>query len=65
MTMTIYEDAQYGKLVDEIKEISKYENLDPLKLLNEVAKGRAIIMKNDNAKSLGIGSILRTKINVN
>ena len=65
MTMTIYEDAQYGKLVDEIKEISKYENLDPLKLLNEVAKGRAIIMKNNNAKSLGIGSILRTKINVN
>lgn len=63
--MTLYKDAKNGQLADEIRDVSKIENLEPLHLLDEVSKGRAIIMKRDNSKPVGIGSILRTKINVN
>ncbi|MGB9590952.1 MAG: phosphomethylpyrimidine synthase ThiC [Candidatus Kryptoniota bacterium] len=54
-------------LTPEFRDVALNEGVDPNWLLNEVAEGRIIILKNINhlIKPLGVGNGLRTKINAN
>lgn len=63
--MTILEDSRNGVITEEIRQISQTERISDHKLLNDIANGRIIIMKNERGEPLGIGNSLRTKINVN
>lgn len=52
----------------EMKEVAKKENMDIGELCRLIAEGKAIIPCNKNHKGIcpnGIGSMLKTKINVN
>ncbi len=60
--------ARKGIITDEMKIVAKKEFMDEKVLMNLVAEGKVAIPCNKNHKSLnpeGIGSMLRTKINVN
>lgn len=60
--------ARKGIITPELKIVAKKEKMDEKELMDLVAKGQAIIPTNKNHKCLdpnGIGSRLRTKINVN
>ncbi len=61
-------EARKGIISEEIKIVAKEEGIDPQKLARMVAKGLVIIPKNirrKNIKIVGIGSLLKTKVNVN
>ena len=65
---TQMEAARKGIVTDELREVSEKENISTEKLLNLVAHGKVIIPCNKNHKGIspnGIGSVLKTKINVN
>ena len=60
--------ARKGIITDEMKIVAKKEFMDEKVLMNLVAEGKVAIPCNKNHKSLnpeGIGSMLRTKLNVN
>lgn len=60
--------AKLGIVTKELAQVAKEENISEKELLSLVAKGQVAIPANINHKSLhpyGIGSGLRTKINVN
>ena len=60
--------ARKGILTPEIKTVAEKEHMDTDKLMKLVAEGKVAICANKNHKSLnpeGVGSMLRTKINVN
>ncbi|MCR5126239.1 MAG: phosphomethylpyrimidine synthase ThiC [Treponema sp.] len=60
--------ARKGIITDEMKIVAKKEFMDEKVLMKLVAEGKVAIPCNKNHKSLnpeGIGSMLRTKINVN
>lgn len=60
--------ARKGIVTPEMKAVSEYENMDVEVLRDLVAKGQVAIPANKNHKCLkpyGIGSKLKTKINVN
>lgn len=60
--------AKRGIITEEMKLVAKKEKMDIDELKNLVAKGQVVIPANHRHKSLnpeGIGSMLRTKINVN
>ena len=60
--------AKRGIITREMEIVSKKENMDIEVLREKIAKGHIVIPANKNHKSLdpeGIGSGLRTKINVN
>ena len=60
--------ARKGIVTPEIKTVAKKENMDVDKLMKLVAEGKVAICANKNHKCLsaeGVGSMLRTKINVN
>ncbi len=60
--------ARQGILTEEMKRVAQKEQLDPQKLMELVAQGRVAIPANRNHRCLepnGIGSMLKTKINVN
>ena len=60
--------ARKGILTKEMETVAKEEGMDPKDLMELVAKGQVAIPANKNHKSLkphGIGSMLKTKINVN
>ena len=60
--------ARKGILTNEMKIVAKKENMDEARLMSLVAEGKVAIPANKAHKSLnpeGIGSMLRTKINVN
>ena len=63
--MTIYEEALKGRVTSEIGKVSKEENIDAETLVKLISKGHSIIMKRKDCNPLGIGTQLRTKINVN
>ncbi len=63
--MTILEDACKGISSKEITEIATLEKIDSNKLLKAISSGQAVIMKRADAHPVGIGTPLRTKINVN
>ncbi len=60
--------ARKGIHTAEMKEVAQYEQMDIDTLCSLVAQGKVIIPRNKNHKGIkakGIGSMLRTKINVN
>ena len=60
--------ARKGIITEEMKKVAAKENISVEELRELIAKGQVIIPANKNHKSLdpnGIGSRLRTKINVN
>ena len=60
--------ARKGILTPEMRIVAEKERMDPERLMHLTAEGKAVIPANRNHKSLnpeGIGSMLRTKINVN
>ena len=63
--MTILKEAQKGTITDEIRSINREEDVSLDEILKSVSRGQSVIMKKEKCKSLGIGSIFRTKINVN
>lgn len=65
---TQMEAAKKGIITNEMKSVSRKENLDPEKLRELIAQGKVVIPANINHISLspeGIGDGLKTKINVN
>ena len=65
---TQMEAAKNGFVTEEMKIVAKKENVSCEYLLEKIACGEIVIPKNKNHKSIspeGIGSGLRTKINVN
>lgn len=65
--MTQISEAKKGKKTEQIKNISKNENIDVEIIKRRVASGRIVIPFNPihSPKSLGIGKGLRVKINTN
>ena len=60
--------ARKGICTKEMESVAKKENMDVDKLMGLIAEGKVIIPCNKNHTSLdpnGIGSMLKTKINVN
>ena len=60
--------ARKGILTPEIKTVAEKEHMETDKLMKLVAEGKVAICANKNHKALnpeGVGSMLRTKINVN
>ena len=60
--------ARKGILTPQMETVAKKENMPVDKLRGLVSEGKAVICANKNHKCLdpeGIGSMLRTKINVN
>lgn len=60
--------ARQGIITDEMRTVAEKEGIAPEKLLEYVAAGTAIIPCNKNHKAIspaGVGSMLKTKINVN
>jgi phosphomethylpyrimidine synthase len=62
--------ARAGEITDEIKSVARDENVDAELVCKEVAAGRLVIPANSlhiktNLKPVGIGRMLRTKINAN
>jgi len=65
--LTQMKEAKKGNITEEVKLISKDENISPERLVKLVGKGKVVIPKNinGNTKPCGIGEGLRTKINAN
>lgn len=60
--------ARKGILTDEIKTVAEKEKMPVDKLMQLVSEGKVVIPKNKNHRCIepeGVGSMLRTKINVN
>ena len=60
--------ARKGIVTEELKKVAKKEGMEEKELMKLVAEGKAIIPANRLHKCLdpnGIGSMLKTKINVN
>lgn len=60
--------ARQGIITDEMRTVAEKEGIAPEKLMEYVATGTAIIPCNKNHKAIspaGVGSMLKTKINVN
>ena len=60
--------ARKGILTPEMKTVAKKERMPEEQLMKLVAEGKVAICANKNHKCLdpeGIGSMLRTKVNVN
>lgn len=60
-------EAKDGKLPSEVARAAQIEGIDPAELCSLVARGRAVIPRNvrRDIEVLGIGELLRTKVNVN
>ncbi len=65
--MTRIELAKKGIITDEVREVAREEDIEPERLSQYIAEGKAVITRNilRNIKPLGIGKELRTKINAN
>ena len=66
--MTRVQEAQNGRLTDEVKQVASDEGLSPEDLSGHLADGHAVITRNierEDIKPLGIGSGLSVKINAN
>lgn len=60
--------AKNGILTREMEIVARKERIDPVQLMELVAKGQVVIPANKNHKALdpnGVGAALTTKINVN
>lgn len=63
--MTILEDAVGNVISKEMLYVAEIERIDVKMLMKKISKGEVVIMKRDNFHPVGIGTPLRTKINVN
>lgn len=68
--MTQLEKARQGRITREMKRVAKEEGFSEQRILNWVKKGELVIPANKKhlrlgLRALGIGSMLRTKVNVN
>ena len=63
--MTILEDAVGNLISKEMLYVADNERIDVKTLMKKISKGEVVIMKRDNFHPVGIGTTLRTKINVN
>ena len=63
--MTILQEAIKGNIANEMKQISEIEKTSINKILKSIAKGYVVIIKGNDSNPCGIGSLFRTKINVN
>jgi phosphomethylpyrimidine synthase len=65
--MTQISEAKNGKKTEQIKKVSKNENIDLEIIRRRVASGKIVIPFNPihSPKSLGIGKALRVKVNTN
>lgn len=63
--MTILQEAVKGNITNEMKQISEIEKTSINKILKSIAKGYVVIIKGNDSNPCGIGSLFRTKINVN
>ncbi|HEX3001608.1 MAG TPA: phosphomethylpyrimidine synthase ThiC [Methanoregula sp.] len=61
---TLVDSAREGRLTRPMKTVAALEGVDPNELLRRIAAGSIVIMQRKN-RCTGIGSGLRTKINVN
>ena len=65
---TQMEAARKGIVTEELKKVAAKERMSVEELLPLVAEGKVVICANKNHKCIdpeGVGSMLRTKINVN
>jgi phosphomethylpyrimidine synthase len=67
---TQLQQAKAGLISDEMRFVAEGEGIDPNLLRDEIAAGRVVIPANrlhlkTNLKPIGIGRILRTKVNAN
>ena len=65
---TQMEAAKHGFVTEEMKIVAKKENVSEEYLVEKIAKGEIVIPRNKNHNSIspeGIGTGLKTKINVN
>ena len=63
--MTILEDAVGNVISKEMRYVAETERIDVKTLMKKISQGEVVIMKRDNFHPVGIGTPLRTKINVN
>jgi len=66
--MTQLKNAKEGKITPEMQTVSLSEKIPLVTLVNDIANGHTIILKNkkkSSIKPLGIGKGLRTKVNAN
>ncbi len=65
--MTQIESAKKGIITPEMQLVAKEEQVDINSLLENIAKGQVVILKNNthDIKPLGVGKGLRTKVNSN
>jgi len=61
---TLVDSAREGRLTRAMKTVASVECVDPNELLQRIAAGSVVIMQRGN-RCTGIGTGLRTKINVN
>ncbi|WP_457756216.1 phosphomethylpyrimidine synthase ThiC [Thermodesulfatator indicus] len=62
--MTELELARAGQISPAVKDVASAEGIDPELLRQKVATGEVIIIKaRQSGKAVGVGSILRTKVN--
>ncbi|WP_292416105.1 phosphomethylpyrimidine synthase ThiC [Methanoregula sp.] len=61
---TLVDSAREGRLALPMKTVAAEEGMDPDELLRRIAAGSVVIMQRKN-RCTGIGTGLRTKINVN
>jgi phosphomethylpyrimidine synthase len=65
--MTQLSQAQQGIITPQMYEVAKREHIDPSKLRDEIRAGRVVIPQNisGKARAIGIGTLMRVKINAN
>jgi len=66
--MTQIESARNNELTPELREIAEKEGISPQELMQKVADGRVVVLKNINHKNvipIGVGEGLTIKVNAN
>lgn len=65
--MTQLEDAKKGNITPEMEKISKIEKININTLLNRIANGKIVILKNNirETEPCAVGQGLKTKVNAN
>jgi phosphomethylpyrimidine synthase len=65
--MTLMEEADRGRVPDEVEIVAEREGLEPSKLSRLIALGRVVIPKSlrRSIEPMGVGCLMHTKVNVN
>lgn len=68
ITQTLTDKARMRKMPSLVKKVAKEEHLSSALLLEKIANGKVVILKNrirDIPRPCGVGELLRTKVNTN